>query len=1191
MAERGPGRQPDDDRADDDLTARTAPNGGTHGGPESGPADGQESSQESSQETSSESISESGSGAGPGEDTGEDTGAATGCGTDPDDRAAARATDPLTRVVSAISRAGLDPDPAEIADALWLARWSRPTARPDPETLVGPHSGSPGAGVEYPRAHRPDGTDGAGTRLVPPAQPPPVHVPPEDRVISLYPGEGYPGQVGSTPAGAALGVAVPEAGTLPQLLELQSALRPLQRYRSPARPLRVELDESATAERAARAGGLLLPVFRPASHGDAAMQLLMDTSSSMFVWERMLRELSSVFERLGAFHEVHVRYLHATPDGTLGVSGRFDPEPASLRSAEQLSDPTGRRITLMVSDCAGPLWRSGQAHRLLHRLSRHGPVGVLQPLPARLWSRTLLPVSYGVLHRAEGMLLASPLRFSPGATGVPAAPDALPVPVLPPTAAALGAWARLLAGMGAGEVPAAVGWVRADQPAVRVRPRRATVPVPALVRRFRAAASPAAAQLAVYLAAAPLFLPVIQLVQRTMLPDSGPAELAEVLLSGLVVRKSGDDQRWYHFAPGVRDALLGPLGVDEARLVLKHCSEYVEQRFGKSGPNFPALAITQLAEGPGDPTADAAVRSAVQHAARGFGPDGAGSGSGAGRGGEDGTITESRQPFAEVAARVLERFMPLPDDGTAPSPYSDPYEAVQSSTVVQRARDLADRFTAEGMVQNLLDAVAMLRRAAAEERVRGLDPELWTELAQQLLRLWRLRGGTDLLGEAREAAETAAAHHSSLPARAVRARVLQATAQELAAIGDNRGALELLQRADREFTAVCAAPGLDSAKQLDATLERVAVLEEQWAISGDTALLQETVGTLEAVADSWSPQRPRPSELSLALGRALLRLADAAGSRERKQTYAQQAGRSYAGALIALRREQAAPEAVTAATLSLVDAELLSGGRLVEAQRLVDRALGETRDRLQRAAILARAGRIRVARHAEGGPPGELEAAAGRFEEACRLTPRDRTEYRDLVAEWGAALLARSELPGGWTFVNRAVLVLRDCRMETPESDPQQPERLLMLGRALILRYRAEQELVDLREAEQVLGLAAQGADGADLAARIWFELGESHRLVPQHSRRPERLDQAAEAYRKAAAAASDAARSSAEPEPMVRLAARAHHWRGDAYETARRPRAAVDAYRAALRQWRQLPDDGGEEGRDTGARLDALTS
>lgn len=1090
--------------------------------------------------------------------------------------------DLLAEVVGALSRAGLDPADTELADALWLARWSRPTV-PLPEE-PGPADGSAEDGghtapvPDYARPARSDSTDGTGNRLVPP----PKELP-DDRMVSLYPGDGVRGGGRLLPGAAALGVAVPEAAALPRLLELQSALRPLQRYRSPARPLRQILDETATAERTARAAGLLLPVFRPVSRGDASMQLLMDASSSMYVWDRMLRELSGVFERLGAFHEVLVRYLHGTPDGNLAVSGRFDPEPAGLRSAEQLSDPTGRRITLLVSDCVGPLWRSGRAHRLLHRLARHGPVAVLQPLPARLWARTRLPVSYGTLHRAEGLVLSSPLRFSAGATGAAAAPDALPVPVLPPTAEALGAWARLLAGTGAGQVPAAVGWVRADQPATHVPPRHTTVPVPALVGRFRAAASPAAAQLAVYLAAAPLFLPVMQLVQRTMLPDSGPAELAEVLLSGLVVRAQGDDHRWYGFADGVRDALLGPLGRDEALLVLKHCSEYVEQRFGKSGPNFPALAITQLTEGPGDLIADAAVRTAVREAAR------TSAGRDFGRYDDPASLAaESPQPFAEVAARVLERFMPLPEDGTRAALAAA--AAARPSTVVQRARDLAALFAEDGMVQNLLDAVQLLRRAAEQERVRGLDPELWSELAQQLITLWRLRGGADLLREAQEAAETAAAHPGSVPARAVRARVFQAAAEDRAAVGDTRGALELLRRADREFTAVCAAPGLDTQQVLGATLERVQVLEVQWELSGDAGLLQETVGMLEAFSDSWPPTARRPSALPMAHGRALLRLSGAAREREREQVYAEQAAASFTAGLAALEREGAGPEARTDAALALVDAQLLVGGRLVEAQRLVDRALAETRDRLPRAGILVRAGRIRVARHAEGGPPGELEAAAGRFEEACRLTPRDRVEYRDLVAEWGAALLDRSALAGGELFVNRAVLVLRDCRMETPESDPQLPERLLMLGSALVLRYKAERDLVDLREAEYVLGLAAQPAEDPGQVARIWFELGESHWLGHQHAGRSERLDQAADAYRRAADAATTAARDLPEPGPMIRLAAQAHHRRGVVYESARRPRAAAEAYRAALAGWRRLPEEGGEAARLTAARLEALT-
>lgn len=1105
----------------------------------------------------------------PPHETGRDTGHETGHGTEEE------RPDPLASVVGALTGAGLDPGPTELADALWLARWSRPTTVGAGEPAEGAGPGGPGTGSG---AHRTglsgitDPTPPGGTVLPRSLTNPPA----DDRLVRLYPGISAPGRARTGPAAAALSVAIPEAGALPRLLELQSALRPLQRYRSPARPLREVLDEAATAENSARAAGLLLPVFRPVLRGDASMQLLMDASSSMYVWERMLRELGQVFERLGAFHEVQVRYLHATPNGDLAVSGRFDPETVGMRSAEQLSDPTGRRVTLLVSDCAGPLWRSGQAHRLLHRLARHGPVAVLQPLPARLWARTRLPVSYGVLHRGEGLVLGSPLRFSSGTGGqVPVVPegDALPVPVLPPTAEALGAWARLLAGTGATRVPAAVGWVRSDQPATPAPARQSPVPPAALVARFRSAASPAAAQLAVYLAAAPLFLPVMQLVQRTMLPDSGPAELSEVLLSGLLKRITGDDardHRWYEFADGIRDVLLGPLGRDEALLVLKHCSEYVEQRFGKSGPNFPALAITQLTEGPGDRLADAAVATAARATALA----------------EDAsTVTaESPQPFAEVAARVLERFMPLPGN-TGHDRQGTGAGTGQPSSAVQRARQLVARFTEEGMVQNLLDAVQLLRHAADEERVRGSDPDLWSELAQNLVTLWRLRGGGALLREAQDAAAMAAAHPGSVPARAVRARVFQAAADERAASGDTRGALELLRRADREFSAVCAAPGLDPRDVLGATLERVRVLEDQWQLSGDAGLLQETVGMLEAFADSWPLSEARPSGLSLAHGRALLRLAGTVGEREREQVYALQAAAYFAAGLDALEREEAGLEARTAALLSLVDAHLLVGGRLPEAQRLVDRALGETRDRLARAAILLRAGRIRVARHTEGGPAGELEAAAGRFAEACRLTPRDRPEYSEIVAEWGDSLLGRSALPGGELFVNRAVQVLRDCRMETPASDPRLSGRLLMLGRALVLRYRAEQDLVDLREAEHVLGLAVQPAVDPDQVARIWYELGESHRLGYAHTQRGERLDQAADAYRRAAEAAGAAADRSAEPGPMVRLSALAHHWRGVVYEFARRPRAAADAYRAAQAEWRRLPDDGGDGAADDEAR------
>ncbi len=270
-----------------------------------------------------------------------------------------------------------------------------------------------------------------------------------------------------------------------------------------------------------------------------------------------------------------------------------DPHAAPLHSADRLSDPTGRRITLLVSDCAGPLWRSGHAHRLLHQLSRQAPVAVLQPLPQRMWNRTRLPVTYGELTRGETLGGATALRVRTPRGLSPEARRGAPRCRCCRPSRWHSAPGRGCCPGGRGSGRRGRGWVRADQPAApAARPGRRPSALE-LVSRFRSTASPAAGRLAVYLAAAPLCLPVMQLVQRTMLPDSGPSELAEVLLSGLLSRAKedygGDGVQWYEFAPGVQESLLSPLGRDEAMLVLKHCSEYIEQRFGKGGPNFPAL--------------------------------------------------------------------------------------------------------------------------------------------------------------------------------------------------------------------------------------------------------------------------------------------------------------------------------------------------------------------------------------------------------------------------------------------------------------------------------------------------------------------------------------------------------------------------------------------------------------------------
>ncbi|MGI5457948.1 SAV_2336 N-terminal domain-related protein [Streptomyces sp. CA-249302] len=1099
---------------------------------------------------------------------------------------AAPGVDPVAELVARLRQIGLDPDAEGLCDALWLARWARPTPPAEPAEP----SSTPGA---RPGGHLrpvPDGpTTSAPASGEPQREPgppaPQVYDETGDRRVALYPVPQHGTSVGAGRGRAApLPVGVPAAPAFPALLELQRALRPLQGYRSAAPPLRSVLAETETAEVSARAGGLVLPVFRAVTRADARLQLVMDASSSMRVWDRMFAELEQVFGQLGAFWDVQVSYLHQGPDGGPGVSRSPDPYTAPLHSTDRLSDPSGRQITVLVSDCAGPLWRSGQAHRLLHQLSRQAPAAVLQPLPQRMWNRTRLPVSYGELTRGES-LGGTVLRVrAHGGAAARGGRGELPVPVLPPEPVALGAWARLLSGAGAGPVAGAVGWVRADQPpAATGRPGRRASSLE-LVSRFRSAASPAAGRLAVYLAAAPLCLPVMQLVQRTMLPDSGPSELAEVLLSGLVARARedhvADGVQWYEFAPGVQEALLAPLGRDEAILVLKHCSEYIEQHFGRGGPNFPALALAQLGD-------DGAGRT--------FSP-GAGY---PGENGDNGAAPLVPEPFAEVAARVLERFMPLPEQFAlyGSREPGDPAGGRGPHPAVVRARTLVERFDREGMVQDIIDAVQLLRGATEHERPAGRDFELWAEYAHSVLRLWEMQGGAELLREAEAAAERAVAHPHAVRERAVLARVLRATATDRRRRGDQRAALDLLRRADREYAVACGAPDLDESEALRLTLERVGALEAQWRLGGDSALLQGAVGMLEAFADAWPDRRHRPPELLLAHGRVLLRLSGATADREQAGRYAEQSARSLRGALDNDPQEAGLPR--VRVLLDLVDALLAAGSGLDDAQARVEEALRLTREQSPRAALLVRAGRLGVARYEETGDLRELQAAAGHFEQAARRMPRDASAHADLLAEWGEVLLRRAALesPGhAEEALSAAIRVLRDCRTETPAGSTLLAGRLLLLGRALMLRYRARGDRVDLREAEHLLGLAAAEADDPLLAARCWLELGQVQYEAYRSLGRPARLDVAVDAFR----AAADCAREAEETEgtghrrqDAVELAAQAQHWRGMSYEAAARPRAARESYRAARAEWSKLPEGslgtGGPTALDTAERLAAL--
>ncbi|MFF8844629.1 SAV_2336 N-terminal domain-related protein [Streptomyces sp. NPDC015127] len=1085
----------------------------------------------------------------------------------------------LTALVARLREADLGPTAEEVADALWLARWVGPA--PWPGGRIEPPEPPAGTPAD-PHAHEPPpAPSGPGSTAAAPS---------EGRAGLRTPHTEGHGPAGGADRRGGSPVRVPTAPTLPHPLALQRALRPLQQFRSPSLPVRRVLDEQATAHRAAETG-LTLPVLRPSRRREARAQLLMDVSSSTIVWEQTLDELREIFERAGAFREVRVLYLHEDTDGRPGASATLRPGQRRLRPPSQFADPTGKQLTLLLSDCAGPMWRSGALHRLLHRWAAAGPVAVVQPLPQRMWRNTHLPAWPGLLRRPEGP--AGRLEFL--SRDRPPR-HAVPVPVLAPHRVALETWARLLSGSGELTLRAAAGWVDPD-PLPAPAPAAATGDVPAdeRLRAFRRHASPAATRLARWLSTAPLQLPVMQLVQRAMLPGSGPDVLAEVLLGGLLRRSdTGTGDPAYTFHDGVREELNGQLGPGEAELAFKHLSRYLESRFGRTVRNFPAMAAAYLSgtvERPGPPT----------------GAD------------SDPLLRE----FAVVSTRVLRRSLPPPARPAEDTPQAGPGD------LADRARARLARFRDQGTARDLDWGVELLTGAVRSERRAAPRALLNAELAGALLERWQVRRLGEDLKDALAAAEAAAeevpsAHRTVADVLLTAADEVRAagadsdavpdrfrTRIEEAGAGRDPGALQfvLLEAAERALAQAAAAGGESGH---EAAIVRIAVLEQLITGFEEQAVLlhrppptasadwyeTKTAETVE-VLDSLITTDPVPARYFRGRVRAQLAAHYAAqqGTRPRAERARDTAVLACADLTEALpqlsRALPAAPGAETAPdersaqeTWSPSARDLVGGWvALAESWELAGAGHDEEGGR-EGARVALAEGRAVAEAHASGAErdelvadclerlarveaprPGEPEEAARRrldrvveiWDEAVRRTPRDSPEYAGRLEHHGSALSDRAVAGGTQAEKDSddAVRLLRRAVALTSETDPDLAGRRCRLGRALLRRFRTGAALTDLHEADWILGAAARGADSADIRAVSHATRGEVAEELGRATGATARFADAAAHYLKASEAAyADGA---------LRTAARFTEARAELLRVTAGPGRALDEYRRAL--------------------------
>lgn len=464
--------------------------------------------------------------------------------------------------------AGYDLDGTQLAEAIWLAAQRSTPAGPSADVTVLLPTAEAGAwtGGQNPEPLVPEAAAPAPASATPAPrtadETQPRQVASRRWMTGRRPAAGQAPELGRTAPGAAEAIGV--GGRRGDQTALFRALRPLKR--SCARPRRAELDERRTAELSAEAGSLVLS-FRQRDERWLDLAVLVDVSASMTIWQGAVDELIGVLTRLGAFREVTTWAFDAD---AATAEPRFRPlrrgaaaRAGTARTAQALTRSPRPRVFLVISDGVGPAWRNAALTGALGYLARRSPVSLVDPLPHRMWHRSGIRAE-PMYQRVTGAADALAIRHyrTPWS---PREPRRW-LPVWHLAADELGAWARLMVGAGDRARPGlamSAGPAQGDQ----APPGGAVAggPPAEAVARFRALASSAAFRLATRLAAVPLSLPVIRMIQDAVAGTDGTDQLAEVLLSGLLVRTAArspgedPDQVVYDFAPGVREQLLGAL--------------------------------------------------------------------------------------------------------------------------------------------------------------------------------------------------------------------------------------------------------------------------------------------------------------------------------------------------------------------------------------------------------------------------------------------------------------------------------------------------------------------------------------------------------------------------------------------------------------------------------------------------------
>ncbi|MDJ0580697.1 formylglycine-generating enzyme family protein [Crocosphaera sp.] len=416
--------------------------------------------------------------------------------------------------------------------------------------------------------------------------------------VPIY-GETSTSTTSTTNSSQVLPIRVPDAPSLREPLEIAQSFRPLMRKMATGR--KVILDEIATAKNIAE-NKIYLPVLKSETEPWLDLALVIDESPSMSIWGHTIKDLKRLVEHYGIFRDVRTWGLVSDEAGLVKLLPRMGTKRKVQRfaSPRELRDPNGRRLVLIVSDCVSRFWHDGAMIAPLEIWSQQQPLAILQMLPDWLWLRTGLGNGASVLLKSlapggpnqqlqiEELLLRKDFPLSEG----------IKVPVLNLNPDLSKVWSEMVAGkseaISSGFVfPPQMEFEEDSLPEIEVGQLNAE----GRITRFRQTASPIARKLAGLLAAAPVIsLPVVRLIQDTLLPQSNQIHVAEVFLGGLlkplvpIEADTNPDAVQYGFMDeGIRQIFLQDAPVSDSAEVFDAVSQYVAYRLNRSLQQFVAL--------------------------------------------------------------------------------------------------------------------------------------------------------------------------------------------------------------------------------------------------------------------------------------------------------------------------------------------------------------------------------------------------------------------------------------------------------------------------------------------------------------------------------------------------------------------------------------------------------------------------